>query len=313
MRVVVVGAGGVGGIVGGLLSRAGVDVAFVARGAQLAAMRERGLHVESVRGTFQLEEVEVSQDPASLAPADVVLVAVKAWQVPELAPKLAPLLARDGFVVPLENGVDSADTLARALGGDRVVGGLCHMLAWVEAPGMVRQDGEILRVILGERRGDASPRIEALARALRGAGVEAAVSDDVEAASWEKLVFIAAFGGVGAVTRAPVGVVRAIPETRSLLRTAMEETAAVGRARGVRVSPEAVPAALAIIDRLPPDATASMQRDIQAGRPSELMDQNGAVVRKAGEAAVPVPVPVHAFLLAALLPQERTARRAATV
>jgi 2-dehydropantoate 2-reductase len=308
MRVVVVGAGGVGGTVGGLLSRAGVDVAFVARGAQLAALQERGLRVESARGTFRLEKVEASQDPSALAPADVVLVAVKAWQVSELSPKLAPLLARDGFVVPLENGVDAADVLAGAVGADRVVGGLCHMLAWVEAPGVVRQEGEILRVTIGERGGGASPRLEALARVLREAGLEAAVSEDVGAACWEKLVFIAAFGGVGAVTRAPIGIVRALPETRALLRSAMEETAAVARARGVRVSADAVPAALAIIDRLQPDATASMQRDIQAGRPSELMDQNGAVVRKAREAGVAAPT--HAFLLAALLPQENAARRA---
>ena len=306
MRIVVVGAGGVGGVVGGLLARAGADVAFVARGAQLAALREHGLRVESALGTFHLDEVEVAEDPATLAPADAVLVAVKGWQVAELAPKLTPLLAPGGFAVPLENGVDAADALARALGGDRVAGGLCHMLAWVEAPGVVRQAGAILRVTMGERRGGSSPRLEALARVLREAGVEAAVSGDVEAAAWEKLAFIAAFGGVGAVTRAPVGVARKVPETRALLASAMEETVAVGRARGVRLGDEVVSRAMAIIDGLPPDATASMQRDIQAGRPSELMDQNGAVVRKGREAGVPVPV--HAFLLAALLPQEEAAR-----
>jgi 2-dehydropantoate 2-reductase len=308
MRVVVVGAGGVGGVVGGLLARAGVEVAFVARGEQLAALRKRGLRVESARGSFDLRQVEASQDPAGLAPADAVFVAVKGWQVAEVAPKLAPLVAGGGFAVPLENGVDAPDILARALGDDRVVGGLCHMVAWVESPGLVRQTGEMLRVTLGERRGGSSPRVEALARVLRSAQVDAAVSNDVEAASWEKFVFIAALGGVGAVTRAPAGVVRSIPETRALLQAAMEETASVGRARRVRLSADSVSKALAIVDRLQPDATASMQRDIQSGRPSELMDQNGAVVRMGREAGVPVPA--QTFILASLLPQETAARHA---
>lgn len=189
------------------------------------------------------------------------------------------------------------------------MGGLCHMVAWLEQPGLVRHVGEMLRVTLGERRGGSSARVAALARALQESGVDAAISDDVEAASWEKFVFIAAFGGVGAVTRAPVGVVRAVPETRALLAQAMEETAAVGRARGVRVSGDAVAKALAIVDRLQPETTASMQRDIQAGRPSELTDQNGSVLQKGRAAGVPVPA--HAFLLAALLPQEQAARRSA--
>ena len=309
MRVVVVGCGGVGGTLGGLLARAGVEVAFVARGAQLAALREGGLRVESTRGAFHLPRVEAAEDPSRLAPADAVLVAVKGWQVAELAPRLAPLVARGGFAVPLENGVDAAGALERALGEERVVGGLCHMVAWVEAPGVVRHVGAMLRVTVGERRGGSSERVGALVRALAEAGIDAEESPDVEAASWEKFVFIAAFGGVGAVTRAPVGVVRAIPEVRALLQAAMEETAAVGRALGVRVPGDAVAKALSIVDRLAPDATASMQRDIQAGRPSELMDQVGSVVEKGRRAGVAVPT--HAFLLAALLPQERAARQAA--
>lgn len=309
MRIVVVGAGGVGGVLGGLLSRAGLDVAFVARGAQLAALRERGLRVESARGTFHLPRVEASGDPADLAPADAVLVTVKGWQVPGVAPGLAPLLARGGFAVPLENGVDAAPALATALGEDRVAGGLCHMVAWVEAPGVVRHVGEMLRVTAGERRGGSSARVEALLGALRQAGVDAVAAEDVEAACWEKLVFIAALGGVGAVTRAPVGAMRAIPETRALLLAAMEETAAVARARGVRIAPDAVAKALAIVDRLQPDATSSMQRDVQAGRPSELMDLTGSVVQKGREAQVAVPA--HSFVLASLLPQERAARQKA--
>ncbi|GEJ58548.1 2-dehydropantoate 2-reductase [Anaeromyxobacter diazotrophicus] len=306
MRVAVVGAGGVGGLIGGLLARAGHEVAFVARGATLAALRERGLEVESPRGTFRVAPVEASDDPGALRPAEAVLVAVKGWQVREVAPRLAPLLAPGGLVLPLENGVEAAPTLARALGEERVVGGLCHLFAWTEAPGVVKHAGDLLRVTMGERRGGSSARLERLAAALREAKVDAVISPDIEAAAWEKFLFIDAFGSVGAVTRAPVGVVRTLPESRALLRAAMEETAAVGRARGVRLTADAVEKALALIDAVKPESTASMQRDIQGGRPSELFDQPGAVVRLAAEAGVDAPV--HRFLYAALLPQETAAR-----
>jgi 2-dehydropantoate 2-reductase len=306
MRVAVVGVGGVGGIVGGLLARAGHEVAFVARGATLAALRERGLDVESPRGTFRLWPVEASDDPAALRPVEAVLVSVKGWQVREVAPRLAALLAPGAFAVPLENGVDAAPTLAAALGAERVAGGLCHLFAWAEAPGVVKHAGELLRVTMGEWPRGSSPRLERLAAALRDSKVDAVLSPDVEAAAWEKFLFIDAFGSIGAVTRAPVGQVRTLPATRALLRSAMEETAAVGRARGVRLPAEAVDRALAIIDGVRPESTASMQRDIQGGRPSELFDQTGTVVRLAEEAGVDAPV--HRFLYAALLPQETAAR-----
>ena len=309
MRIAIVGAGGVGGLIGGLLARAGTQVAFVARGEQLRAIREGGLRVDSPRGSFTVSGVEASDDPAALAPADVVLVAVKGWQVREVAPRLAPLLRPGGFAVPLENGVEAAEDLARALGDDRVAGGLCFMLSWLEAPGRVRHVGEALRVTVGERAGGTSPRLEALAAELRRASVDVELAADVAAATWEKFLFIEPLGSVGAATRAPVGVLRTLPESRSLLVAAMEETARLARARGVKLSADAVARALEIVDRMPADATASMQRDVQAGRPSELFDQTGAVVRLGKESAMPAPV--HAFLYAVLLPQEQAARRAA--
>src|SRR5262245_52278243 len=143
MRVVVVGVGGVGGLVGGLLAQSGVEVGFVARGRQLEALRSRGLRVEGVRGNFHLPKVEVSDKPDELRPADVVLVAVKSWQVAEVAPTLSPLLASGGYVVPLENGVDAVPTLAAAVGEERVAGGLCAMLAWLEEPGVIKHMGKV--------------------------------------------------------------------------------------------------------------------------------------------------------------------------
>jgi 2-dehydropantoate 2-reductase len=309
MRIVVVGAGGVGGLVGGLLAHSGVEVAFVARGKQLEAIRTHGLRIECPRATFDLPQLEASDDPARLSPADVVLVAVKSWQVAEIAASLRPLLARGGYVVPLENGVEAASTLAATLGEERVAGGFCAMLAWLEKPGLIRHMGQTLRVVLGERGGaaSASPRLEKLAQQLTAAKIDVEIASDIDAALWEKFLFIASFGAVAAVSRAPAGVVRSVPQTRALLESAMREVAALAHARSVQLRNEAVDVAMGMVDALQPDATASMQRDIQAGRPSELQDQVGAIVRMAREAKLAVPA--NEFLLAALLPQELAARR----
>lgn len=308
MRIVVVGAGGVGGLIGGLLAHSGADTAFLARGRQLEALRSQGLQVESPRGNFHLPKVEVSDDARELAPADVLLVAVKSWQVAEIAPALATLLKPDGFAVPLENGVEAADALAATLGERRVVGGLCALLAWIKAPGVIKHHGAALRVVFGER--DAahgkSARLDALAAQLKAASIDAEVSADISAASWEKFLFIASLGAVAAAARAPVGVVRTLPETRALLVTAMEDVARLAAARGVKLHPETVARAMQVVDAMPPESTVSMQRDMLAGRPSELPDQCGAIVRMAREHAVPVAT--HAFLLGTLLPQEQAAR-----
>jgi 2-dehydropantoate 2-reductase len=328
MRIVIVGAGGVGGLLGGLLQRAGHQVGFVVRGAQLAALRSGGLRIERARGSFHLPHVEVSDDPAALPPADAVLVCVKGWQVRELAPRLAPLLAGGGFAAPLQNGVEAAAALAAALGAERVAGGLIHVLAKIDGPGLVRQIGDHLQITLGERSGEPpgerfgvppgersglrsggeSPRLAALAAALRGAGVEVALVDDIEAACWEKFLFIDPVSAVGAATRATLGVTRTLPHTRALILAAMHEVVAVARARGVRLPDAALDRAVALADRLPPEATVSMQRDLVAGRPSELEEQAGAVVRMARDAGVAAPV--HELLYAVLLPQERAARGA---
>ena len=305
MRIVVIGAGGVGGLLAGLLTRAGADVALVARGAQLEALRREGLSIDSPLGSFRVR-VPAEADPGALAPADAVIVAVKAWQVASVAPTLAPLVAKGGVVVPMQNGVEAADRLAAALGPERVAGGTINVLAWIAAPGRVQHLGGTPRITLGERGAPGSPRLEALAAALRAACSEAEVTPDIDVATWDKFLFVEPWGVVGAASRAPIGVMRTVPETRALLERAMREVDALARARGVRLPAETVASALRRMEAVPFDATVSMQRDLGAGRPSELDDQAGAVVRLARDAGVPAPA--HDALYAALVPQERAAR-----
>ncbi|MFO0585611.1 MAG: 2-dehydropantoate 2-reductase [Anaeromyxobacter sp.] len=315
MGIAIVGAGGVGGLLAGLLARSGVEVGLVVRGAGLAAIRADGLRVDSAAARFTIPpdgfRGGLADAPAGLAPADAVLLAVKAWQVEAIAPTLAPLLSRGGFAVPLQNGVLSAGRLLAALPAGQVVGGLVHVLSRIDAPGCVKHVGAPPRVTTGELgagKGKPSPRLEALAAVLQGAGVDAIVDADIERATWEKFALVEPWGLVAAASRSPTGALRAVAETRALLETAVREVVAVGRARGVPVPDETLAKVLARIDAAPADSTVSMQRDLAAGLPSELEDQPGALVRLAREAGVPVPA--HEALYAALLPMERAARGA---
>ena len=306
MRIAVFGAGGVGGYFGGRLAQAGQEVIFIARGVHLEAMRRRGLRVDSLKGDFILPSVQATDDPAQVGEVEAVLVAVKAWQVPQAARAMPPLVGERTCVLPLENGVEAPEQLAEALGTPRVLGGLCHISAYIAAPGHIKHVGIEPHVALGELDGRRSERAEQLRLTFEQAGVWAEVPADIQAAMWEKFLFIAAISGVGAVTRAPAGVMRQVPGIRSLLEAAMQEIYALARARGVKLADDIVARTLAFVDGLPPGVTASMQRDILEGRPSELASQNGAVVRMGAQAGAPTSV--NAYLYHSLLPQEMRAR-----
>jgi 2-dehydropantoate 2-reductase len=306
MRIAVVGTGAVGGYFGGRLAQAGEDVVFLARGAHLHAIQEQGLQVESVDGDFAIRPAQVTDDPAGIGPVGLVLLALKGWQVPQAIETMRPLVGPETFVVPLLNGVEAPEQLAAVFGAHRTLGGLCGLYGSVVGPGRIRNVLPRPFVTIGELDHTTSRRSEQLRQAFEHAGVQVSIAADIHAALWEKLLFVGPFGGVGAVTRAPVGVMRRQTESRSLLEGAMREVFVLARARGVRVGEEAIEKALARIDDSPEQATASMQRDIMAGRPSELESQIAVVVRLAQP--VGVEVPHHTFLYASLLPQERKAR-----
>ena len=306
MRVGIYGTGGAGGHFGARLARAGEDVIFIARGEHLAAIRRHGLVVETDAGEIRVHPAAATDDAAGAGPVDVVLLGVKTWQVREAARSLGPMLGPDTFVVPLQNGVEAAGELAAELGASRVVGGLCATFSWIAAPGRIRSLGQVHSIRFAELDRRPSARVEGLRQVFERAGIRATVPPDIHVSLWEKLLFVVPFGGVGAVTRVPIGTVRSVPETRAMLRRAMEEIHAVGRARGVALADEAVEKGMAFLDALDPTGTTSLQRDITDGKPSELEAWNGAVVRLGREAGVPTPT--HEFLYASLLPLERRAR-----
>jgi len=305
MRIVVFGVGGVGGYFGGKLANAGMDVTFIARGKNLQALKEKGLRVDSLEGDFVVNPVQATENPSEVGQVDAVILGVKAWQVPAAADYLRPLIGTNSYVLPLQNGVEACDQLAAVLGENHVMGGLCYVVSFIVAPGHIKHAGMVPRIIFGELDGRRSDRSELLLKAFSAAGVGAEISPDINVSIWEKFLFIASLSGVGAVTRVPVGVARAIPETRRLYEQCIKEIASLAEARGVKLEQGAAGITMAKIDSLPPEATASMQRDIMAGLPSELSGQNGAVVRLAKEAGISTPV--NDFFYASLLPQEQSA------
>ncbi len=306
MRIAVFGSGGVGGFFGGKLAQAGEEVIFIARGSHLQAIQRDGLRVESVGDDFHIFPARAEGNSGKVGRVDIVLVGVKAWQVPDAAQAIRPLVGPDTVVIPLQNGVEATPQLAAVLGESHVAGGLCRISSLVAAPGLIRHVGIEPYIGFNWLDGRPDPRLEALQAAFARVGVMAEIPADIQVKVWEKFVFIAAISGVGAVARAPAGVLRSVPETRLMLEAAIQEVATVGRASGVHLAEQLEQNTLRFIDSIPPGTMASMQRDISDNRPSELECQNGAVVRL-GQACG-VPTPVHAFIYASLLPQERRAR-----
>ena len=309
MRICVFGAGGVGGYFGGRLAAAGNSVAFIARGATLDVLRKNGLRVESPLGDIALANVEATDDPTEVGEVDAVILGVKAWQVPEVAEAVLPMVGESTVILPLQNGVEAADQLVALYGPEHVIGGMCRIVSFVVKPGLIRHQGVEPFVALGELDNHSSERVERLAAALSDAGVDTKVSPDIQSSLWQKLLFIAPVSGLGALTRVSVGELRSSPETYSMLRDAMEEIVALAVACGVALADDAIDKTLRFVDGLPGEVTSSMQRDIMKGRPSELEALNGAVVRLGREAGVPTPV--NGFIYAALTPMETGARRSA--
>ncbi|MCB9109734.1 MAG: 2-dehydropantoate 2-reductase [Anaerolineales bacterium] len=307
MKIVVFGTGGVGGYFGGRLAQHGEDVTFIARGSHLDAMRESGLKVESIDGDFLVQPVKATDSPQTVGEVDLILLAVKAWQLEDAIPQMKPMIGDHTMILPLLNGMEHMDILLDTFGSDHVLGGFCRISAVIGAPGVIRHVGMQPYVAYGEWDGSKSERIESIHKLFTSVnGIVAENPPDIQFAMWGKFIFITGTSGVGAYARVPIGEFRSNPETRSMLIDSMKEAAAVARARGVRIPDDFVDVTMQRIDSFPPDVTASMQKDIMAGRPSELNEQNGAVIRMGKAAGVPTPVQERIF--AALYPLEQKAR-----
>lgn len=310
MRIAVMGTGGVGGYFGAKLARAGNDVAFVARGDHLAAMRASGLRVESAGGDIVLPEVVATDDPSSLAPVDVVMFCVKLWDVERAATQIAPLVARGGVVIAFQNGIDSCDILTRVVGEARVLGGVAYIAASIRAPGVIAHVGSMARLCAGAFGNALSDRAQAFVDACKVARIEAQVAPEIRRALWEKFVFLTALSGVTSLARQPVGGIRSDPDLRAAFEAAMRETVAVARARQIALDDDFVAAQMRAIDGLPAEMRSSMQNDLCAGRRLEAPWLCGRVAGLAAQAGIAAPV--NATIYAGLKPYVNGAPQART-
>jgi 2-dehydropantoate 2-reductase len=263
-------------------------VTFVARGAHLAAIRRDGLRVRStVEGEYTVK-VEAVERLDGRAPADLVLLCVKSFDTEAALAAVRPAVGPATTVLPLQNGIDSAERVEAALGPGHALGGAAYVFAALEAPGVVahRFAG---RVVLGELDGRVSPRAERAREAFAAAGVPVELSTDIRRALWEKYLMICAQAGLTALTRAPVGVVRSVPETWRLYRAVVEELAAVAAAAGVRLPPDTVDGIMKAAAGLAPEASSSLAHDLSQGRRLELESLHGYAVRLAGRLGVAAP------------------------
>lgn len=296
-RFAVVGSGGVGGYFGARLARAGYPTVFLARGAHLAAIRRDGLRVAEPDGGVTLA-VEATDDPAGVGPVDFALFAVKLWDTEAAAEQCRPLIGPDTAVVSLQNGVDSEPTLARILGGGHVMAGVAEISAAITAPGTVTRFSPFQRIKAGELLPRDGARLQRLAEACAAAGIGFEQPDDIQAAIWTKFSFLVGLSALTALTRRPIGAVRADPDTRALLRRVVEEAVAVGRAKGKALPADLTDRQMAFMDNLPAEMRASMAMDLEKGQRLELPWLSGAVVRMANELGIEAPA--NGFVVAAL-------------
>lgn len=303
MRVAILGAGGVGGYYGGLLASSGQDVILIARGKHLAAIQKHGLCVESIHGDLTVKPAQATDDPTQVGTVDLVLVAVKSYDLDAAAKASRALVGPETSVLPLLNGLDATERLAAVLGTEQILIGLTHISSSVVAPGVIRQVSPVRRITFGERDGSIRSRTEHIRDVLAGSGAEVVLTRRPRVALWEKFVFIASISGVCCLARMPIGPVLNTPESRELYVDALREVEAVGRARGIALPHDIIKQTLRLTEGFAPDTKPSMLVDLEAGRRLELEAMSGTVMRYGEESDIPTLV--HRAIYAALKPSAR--------
>lgn len=290
MKVVVLGAGAVGAYYGGQVARTGQDVTCFARGENLAALRRRGLEIRSPEGT-QVIRLNATDRVEDLPPADFAILAVKSYSLDAIAPAVRHCARTGAAIVPLLNGVETAERLVQlGVPAGSLLGGLTRISVVKTGPGVVELSSGFRSVVVGEFDGSITPRVEAIAALFREAGVEARATDQIQLELWRKFVFITAVAAGCGLARAPVGHLLAQPLGRRLLERGIRETIAVGRARGIPFDHAEEGRYFTLIDRLSPAAKPSFLVDLEAGGPTELEVLSGAVSRYASELGIDTPV-----------------------
>ena len=305
MEIAIIGAGGVGGYYGAKMAEAGNDVLFVARGEHLKAIRANGLQIKSILGDFTVNPARVTDKLSDLGGADYILLAMKAWQVTEVARDLKGVIKADATILPLQNGVMAFDELAQELGSAPVICGLCRIFSKIESPGVISHLGFDPVIIFGEADNKVTERVRVLKEIFDHSGIKSRIAQDIQSELWKKFINICA-SGLLAVTRSTYGEIREIKETRQMMQALFEEIYVLSQEMGICIESDFVSRTMSFVDSFAHDATSSLTRDVWEGKPSEIEYQNGTVVRLAEQYGVHTPV--NRFIYECILPMERKAR-----
>jgi len=306
MKIVVIGTGGVGGFFGGKIAKAGYDVTFIARGKHLEAIATKGLKVKSIEGDFTVYP-KVIDKIGEVKNPDLIILGVKSWQVIEVAKQIKPILMKETMVLPLQNGADNADKLLSVLPKENVLAGLSRIVSKIESPGIINHFAFVPQINFGEYDNKQTERIQKVKTVFDKAGFKNFISKDIHLDIWRKFLFIATISGIGALTRAVFGVMREDKAIRKMILETANEIKQIANAKGISLTESDIEISMQAIDNNDYNTTASMQRDMMEGRPSELENFNGYIVDQGKNLGISTPL--NSFTYNCLLPQENNARK----
>tara|TARA_R110002020_G_scaffold303939_3_gene519610 strand:+ start:8102 stop:9031 length:930 start_codon:yes stop_codon:yes gene_type:complete len=306
MNILIYGIGGVGGYFGGKLAQTGHNVTFIARAAHLEAIKKNGLQVKSVNGDFTAKPDLATDNLSEIPEPDLVILGVKSWQVSASAKALQPYLKPESAILPLQNGADNIEKLLKIVPKNQVLGGLCRIISYIKERGVVEHPAFEPNVIFGEIDNSKSERVLAIKEVFDEAGFTNKIADDIEAEIWKKFLFICTISGLGGLTRVPIGKIRESEYLYKVMQDTANEILAVAKAKGINISETDVENTFKGINNQNPETTASTQRDIMDGKPSELENFNGYIVKQGLELGIPTPA--NKMIYECLLPMENEAR-----
>jgi 2-dehydropantoate 2-reductase len=291
MRIAAMAAGAVGGYFGARMAAAGHDVFFIARGANLAAIQKNGLKIESVHGDMHLPNPNVTDDPKSVGPVDIVLFAVKLWDTEKAAELTRPLVGPNTRVITLQNGVDSVERIAPILGADQTVGGVTYIATVIGSPGIIKHTSQFAKMRFGRADKKPDALLDAFVAAGKAAKLDIDLSAGIERERWEKFIFLTAMAGSTATLRASIGPIAADLDTRAFFHDLMNEALAVGLAKGIALDRAYIDDRMSFIGsgKMDPGMKASMAHDLERGNRLELDWLAGKVRDLGRELGVPTP------------------------
>ena len=307
MNIVIYGTGGVGGYFGARLAQSGNTVTFIARGKHLEAIQKNGLQLKSIKGDYLVKPAKATVSISEIKNIDLILVCVKTWQVAEVAEKIRPILNENTMVISLLNGVENQDVLCSVIDKKHVLGGLCLVVSKVEGYGVICHMSYEPTIVFGELDTNKTARALSLEKVFSEANITNKLAENIQTEIWKKFLYISTVSAIGALTRATIGEMIASPVIKNMMIKTAEEIITVAKAKEIQLPTAIIEKTFKIIEGQPYDTTASLQRDVMEGKPSELEAQNGTIV-KFGK-ALEIPTPMNNFIYYSLLPQENRSRK----